>query len=89
MWLKDTHSLTREQGTKVEKNRKSIQDNKESIKNNINEIFCVKANHEVQVDRIGRLEGQVRNQETALIFQEWKLEKLEEGIKKKGKEYRP
>ena len=69
-WLKDTHSLTREQGTKVEKNWKSIQDNKENIKNNVKEIFCVKAYLEVQVDRIEHLEGQVRNQETALISQE-------------------
>ena len=63
-WLKDTHSLTREQGTKVEKNGKSIQ---ESIENNVKEIFCVKANHEVQVDRIGRLDILVKSQETTLI----------------------
>ena len=54
----------------LEKNRKSIQDNKENIKNNVKEIFCVKANLKVQVDRIEHLEGQVKNQETALIFQE-------------------
>ena len=83
-WLKDTHSLTRKQGTKVENNRKSIQDNKENIKNNVREIFCVKANLGDQVDRIECLERQVKSQETALISQERKLEDLEEVIRKRG-----
>ena len=76
--------MTREQGTKVENNRKSIQDNKENIKNNVKEIFCVKANLGVQVDRIERLERQVKSQETALISQKRKLEDLEEVIRKRG-----
>ena len=83
-WLKDTHSLTREQGTRVENNRKSIQDNKGNIKNNVREIFCVKANLGDQVDRIEHLERQVKSLEMALISQERKLEDLEEVIRKRG-----
>ena len=88
-WLKDTHRLTQEQGIKVEKNRKSTQDNKQSIKNNVTEIFCIRARHEVHKDKIGRLEILVRNQEKALISQERKLEELGEGSKKKGRNTGP
>ena len=41
-WLKETHSLTREQGSRVENNRKSIQESKGNIKNNVREILCIK-----------------------------------------------
>ena len=71
-------------GVKVKKNRKGTQDNKQSINNNVTEIFCIKARHEVHGDRIGHLEILVKNQENALISQERKLEELEEGIKKRG-----
>ena len=83
-WLKDTHSLTREQGTRVENNRKSIQESKGNIKNNVREIFCVKANLGDQLDRIECSEKQVKSQEMALISQERKLEDLEEVIRKRG-----
>ena len=76
--------MTREQGTRVENNRKSIQESKGNTKNNIREIFCIKANLRDQVDRIERLEKQVKSQETALISQERKLEDLEEVIRKRG-----
>ena len=83
-WLKDTHSLTREQGTRVENNRKSIQESKGNIKNNVREIFCIKANLGDKVSRIEHLEKQIRSQETALVSQERKLEDLEEVIRKRG-----
>ena len=86
MWLKDMHCLVQEQGVKIEKIRKNTQDNKQSIKDNITEIFCIRARHEVHEDRIGRLERVVRNQEKAVISQEKKLEKIEEEHKKREEE---
>ena len=86
MWLKDTHRLAQEQGVKIKKIRKNTQDNKQSIKDNITEIFCIRARHKVHEDRIGRLERVVRNQEKALISQEKKLEEIEEENKKMEEE---
>ena len=77
-WLKDTNNLALEYETKVGENKKNIQENKEKILGNVTEIFCVKANQELYEDKIGCLEGQNKEQDTALIFQEWTLEKLEE-----------
>ena len=82
-WLKDTNNLALEHETKVGENKENIQNNKENIQGNFTEIFCLKANQELHKDKIGSLEGQIRNQETALIFQEGKLEKLEDQIKQK------
>ena len=82
-WLKDTSNLAQVLETKIEANKENIQDNKDNIKGNITEIFCIKANQELQDNKLGSLEGQIRNQETALIFQERKLEKLEDQIKQK------
>ena len=75
-WLKDTHCLVQEQRVKIEEIRKDTQDHKQDIKDNITEIFCIRANYEVHEDRIGRLERVVRNQEKALISQEKKLEEI-------------
>ena len=84
-WPKDTHRLAQEQGVKIEI-RKNTQDNKQSIKDNITKIFCIRASYEVHKDRIGRLERVVRNQEKALISQEKKLEEIEEENKKREEE---
>ena len=78
--------MAQEQGVKIEKIRKNTQDNKQSIKDNITEIFFIRARHEVHEDRIGRLERVVRNQEKALISQEKKLEEIEEENKKREEE---
>ena len=86
MWLKDTHCLVQEQRVKIKKIRKDTQDHKQDIKDNITEIFCIRANYEVHEDRIGRLERVVRNQEKALISQEKKLEEIEEESKKREEE---
>ena len=85
-WLKDTHRLAQEQGVKIKKIRMNTQDNKQSIKDNITKIFCIRARYEVHKDRIGRLERVVRNQEKALISQEKKLEEIEEENKKREEE---
>ena len=71
---------------KIKKIRKDTQDHKQDIKDNITEIFCIRANYEVYEDRIGRLERVVRNQEKALISQEKKLEEIEEESKKREEE---
>ena len=76
--------MTREQGTRVENNRKSIQESKGNIKNNVREIFCIKTSLGDKVSRIERLERQIRSQETALFLQERKLEDLKEVIRKRG-----
>ena len=76
-WLKDTNNLALEHKTKVGENKENIQNNKENIQGNVTEIFCLKTNQELQEDKIGSLEGQIRNQETTLSFQEQKLEKFE------------
>ena len=60
-WLKETHSLTKEQGSKVENNRKSIQESKGNIKNNVREILCIKTSLGDKVTRIERLERQIRS----------------------------
>ena len=86
MWLKDMHCLVQEQGVKIEKIRKDTQDHKQDIKDNITEIFCIRASYKVHEDRIGRLERVVRNQEKALISQEKKLEEIEEDSKKREEE---
>ena len=83
-WLKETHSLTREQGSRVENNRKSIQESKGNIKNNVREILCIKTSLRDKVTRIERLERQIRSQETALFLQDRKLEDLKEVIRKRG-----
>ena len=82
-WLKDMSSLALEHETKVGENKENIQNNKENIQGNVTEIFCLKTNQELHEDKLGSLEGQIRNQETALIFQERKLENFEDLIKQK------
>ena len=82
-WLKDMSNLAQVLEAKVEANKENIQDNKDNIKGNVTEIFCIKANQEPQDNKLGSLEGQIRNQETTLIFQERKLEKLEEQNRQK------
>ena len=64
-WLKDTSNLALEHKVKVGKQGKHKKDN---IKGNATEIFCLKTNQELQDDKLGSLEGQIRNQETTLIF---------------------
>ena len=82
-WLKDMSNLAQELEAKVGENKENIQNNKDNIKGNVTEIFCIKANQELQDDKLGSLEGQIRNRETTLIFQERKLEKLEEQNRQK------
>ena len=84
-WLKDTNSLALEQEAKVGENKKNIQDNKERIQGNVTEIFSVKANQKLNEDKIECLEGQVNEQENALIIQGQMMEKLEEQMKQKDK----
>ena len=80
------HCLVQEQRVKIKKIRKDTHDHKQDIKDNITEIFCIRANYEVHEDRIGQLERVVRSQEKALIFQEKKLEEIEEENKKREEE---
>ena len=67
-WLQDTSNLAQALKAKVEVNKENIQDNKDNIKGNITELFCIKANQELQDNKLGSLEGQIRNQESTLIF---------------------
>ena len=57
-------------------NKLDTLENKENVQGNGTEIFGLKTNQELHEDELGSLEGQIRNQETTLIFQERKLEKL-------------
>ena len=62
-WLKDTANLALRNETEVVMSRETIQTNS-------TEIICLKTNLELQEDKLGRLEGLIRHQETNLGFQE-------------------
>ena len=65
------------------RNETEVVVNRETIQTSSTEIICLKTSLELQEDKLGRLEGLIKHQETNLGFQEWKLERLENLIKQK------
>ena len=57
--------------------------NKEEIQVNSSDIQCIKLSLEVQEEKLGRLEGQIKYQEARLESQEQRLGKLETLVQQK------
>ena len=83
-WLKDTHHSVQKQETRLEHVKQDAQDQGREIHANTADISCMQTNHELQGERLERLEGIVHSQEQALLAQERKLREVEEGSKKIG-----
>ena len=72
----------------MEQVEQDVRDQEREIQANTADISCMQTNHELQGERLERLEGIVHSQGQALLAQERRLKEIEESRKRTKEELR-